>query len=189
MGRRRCSSSATPASAEAFHLGIRLLKILVEPSIRAGFPSARLNRLTREDANGIEWPLDHDPFSRRSRLVRNLLVAQFVVRRAQPIGFLPSYSFASVVSFRSGDAALLDVRASRQAQDRPPSADRRVEAIVTTSESSAGGRMRHVLDNPVCNALIGPHADVALSHRGGRHRLLDAPAPPVLSREPTVVPG
>jgi hypothetical protein len=30
-------------------------------------------------------------------------------------------------------AALLDVRASRQAQDRPLSADRRVEAILTTS--------------------------------------------------------
>jgi len=32
-------------------------------------------------------------------------------------------------------AALLDVRASRQAQDRPPSADRRVEASLTTSAS------------------------------------------------------
>jgi hypothetical protein len=42
MGRRRCSFSATPASAEAFHLGIRLLKILVEPSIRASFLGARL---------------------------------------------------------------------------------------------------------------------------------------------------
>jgi hypothetical protein len=30
-------------------------------------------------------------------------------------------------------AALLDVRASRQAEDRPPSADRRVEATLTTS--------------------------------------------------------
>src|SRR3954467_3484352 len=37
---------------------------------------------------------------------------------------------------RVAAAALLDVRASRQAQDRPPSADRRVEAILTTS---AGG--------------------------------------------------
>jgi hypothetical protein len=30
-------------------------------------------------------------------------------------------------------AALFDVRSSRQAQDRPPSADRLVEAILTTS--------------------------------------------------------
>ena len=49
--------------------------------------------------------------------------------------------------------------------------------------------MRHVLDNPVCNALIGPHADVALSHSRARHRLFDAPVPPVLVREPTVVPA
>jgi hypothetical protein len=49
--------------------------------------------------------------------------------------------------------------------------------------------MRHVLDNPVFNSLIGPHSDVALRHSRGRHRLLDAPVPPVLSREPTVVPA
>lgn len=55
--------------------------------------------------------------------------------------------------------------------------------------SNAGSRMRHVLDNPVCNALIGPHADVALSHSRARHRLLDAQVPPVLVREPTVVPA
>jgi hypothetical protein len=47
--------------------------------------------------------------------------------------------------------------------------------------------MRYVLDNPACSALIGPLADVALSHSGARHRLLDAPFPPVLSRKPTVV--
>jgi hypothetical protein len=87
-------------------------------------------------------------------------------------------------------AALLDVRASRQTQDHPPSADRRLEAILTISESNnAGWRMRSVLDNPDCHALIGPHADVALSHSGARHRLLDAPLPPVLSREPSVVPA
>jgi hypothetical protein len=49
--------------------------------------------------------------------------------------------------------------------------------------------MRHVLDSPVCNALTGPHADVALSHSRTRHRLLDAPVPPVLSRERTVMPA
>ena len=49
--------------------------------------------------------------------------------------------------------------------------------------------MRYVLDDPVCNASIGPHADVAPSHSHARHRLLDAPVPPVLSRELTVVPA
>ena len=49
--------------------------------------------------------------------------------------------------------------------------------------------MRYVLDNPDCNALIEPHADVALSHSGAWHRLLDAPVSPVRSREPTVVPA
>jgi hypothetical protein len=49
--------------------------------------------------------------------------------------------------------------------------------------------MRHVLDNPVCNAWTGPHSDVALSHSRARHRLLDAQVPPVLSCEPTVVPA
>ena len=49
--------------------------------------------------------------------------------------------------------------------------------------------MRHELDNPVCNALTGPHADVALNRSRAQHRLLDAPVPPVLSREPTVVPA
>jgi hypothetical protein len=44
--------------------------------------------------------------------------------------------------------------------------------------------MRHVLDNPVCNALNGPHANVAL-----RHSLLDAPFPPALSRKPIMVPA
>ena len=49
--------------------------------------------------------------------------------------------------------------------------------------------MRHVLDNPACDALTGPHANVALSQSRARHRLLDAPFPPVLSRKPTVVPA
>ena len=49
--------------------------------------------------------------------------------------------------------------------------------------------MRHVIDNPVCNAWTVPHADVALSHSRARHRVLDAPVPPVLCREPTVVPA
>ena len=47
--------------------------------------------------------------------------------------------------------------------------------------------MRHVLDNPACDALTGPHANLALSR--ARHRLLDAPFPPVLSRKPPVVPA
>jgi hypothetical protein len=55
--------------------------------------------------------------------------------------------------------------------------------------SKAGGRMRHVLDNPVCNALNGPHANVALRHSLARHRLLDAPFPPALSRKPIMVPA
>jgi len=55
--------------------------------------------------------------------------------------------------------------------------------------SNAEGRMRHVLDNPVCNALNGPHANVTLRHRRARHRLLDAPFPPALSRKPIMVPA
>jgi hypothetical protein len=47
--------------------------------------------------------------------------------------------------------------------------------------------MRHALDNPICDSLTGPQANVALSHY--RARLADAPVPPVLSREPTVVPA
>jgi hypothetical protein len=49
--------------------------------------------------------------------------------------------------------------------------------------------MRHVLDNPVCNALNGPHANVALRHSLGRHRLLDAPLRLALSRKSILVPA
>ena len=49
--------------------------------------------------------------------------------------------------------------------------------------------MRHVLDNPVCNALNGPRANVALRQSFARHRLLDAPFPPALSRKPIMVPA
>jgi hypothetical protein len=49
--------------------------------------------------------------------------------------------------------------------------------------------MRHVLDNPVCNASIGPHANVAVRHGLARHRLPDAPFPPALSRKPMMVPA
>ena len=49
--------------------------------------------------------------------------------------------------------------------------------------------MGHVLDNPVCNALNGPHANVAVRHSLARHRLLDAPFPPALSRKPIMVPA
>ena len=49
--------------------------------------------------------------------------------------------------------------------------------------------MRHVLDNPVCNALNAPHANVAQGHSFTRHRLLDAPFPPALSRKPIMVPA
>ena len=49
--------------------------------------------------------------------------------------------------------------------------------------------MRHVLDNPVCNALGEAHADVALSQRRAQYRLIDTPVPSVLSRELTVVPA
>jgi hypothetical protein len=49
--------------------------------------------------------------------------------------------------------------------------------------------MRHVLDNTVCDALTGPCAVLALSHSRARHPHLDAPVPPVPSREPAVVPA
>ena len=49
--------------------------------------------------------------------------------------------------------------------------------------------MRHVLDNPFCNALNRPHDNVALRHGLARHRLLDAPFPPALSRKPIMVPA
>jgi hypothetical protein len=49
--------------------------------------------------------------------------------------------------------------------------------------------MRHVLDNPVCEALNGPDANVALRHSLARHRLLDAPFPPALSRKSDTVPA
>lgn len=49
--------------------------------------------------------------------------------------------------------------------------------------------MRHVLDNPVCSALNGPHADVVVRHSLARHRLLDEPFPPALSRKPILVPA
>jgi hypothetical protein len=49
--------------------------------------------------------------------------------------------------------------------------------------------MRHVLDNLVCNALNGPHDNVALRHSLARHRLLGAPFPPGLSRKPIMVPA
>ena len=49
--------------------------------------------------------------------------------------------------------------------------------------------MRHVLDNPVCNALNGPHANVARRQSFARHRLLDAPFPRALSSKPIMVPA
>jgi hypothetical protein len=49
--------------------------------------------------------------------------------------------------------------------------------------------MRHVLDNPVCNALNGPHANVVLRHSLARQRLLHAPFPPERSRKPMMVPA
>src|SRR3954467_9134919 len=57
-------------------------------------------RGSREDANGIEWELGYDPFSRLSRrplLVRTLLVAQLCVSPARHIRFLPSYPFAAAI--------------------------------------------------------------------------------------------
>lgn len=49
--------------------------------------------------------------------------------------------------------------------------------------------MRHVLENPVCNSLNGPHANVALRHSLARHRLLDAPFPQALLRKRIMVPA
>jgi hypothetical protein len=49
--------------------------------------------------------------------------------------------------------------------------------------------MRRVFDNPVCNALNGPHANMALRHSLARHRAFDAPFPPALPREPIMVPA
>jgi hypothetical protein len=49
--------------------------------------------------------------------------------------------------------------------------------------------MRHVPDNPVCNALNGPHANVALKHSLALHHVLDAPFQSALSRKPIVVPA
>src|SRR5262245_29143319 len=139
-GRRRCSFSATPAFAEAFHLAIRSLKILVEPSIRASFLSAPQARHIRF-LPSYPFAAAHDQTSRRAgwppdpaltfnegrptwrRAVRTNSVE---VPRDRRYFFI-----AATVGVAA--AALLDVRASRQAQDRPLSADRRVEAILTTS--------------------------------------------------------
>ena len=57
--------------------------------------------------------------------------------------------------------------------------------MICTCPAMQEDGMGHLLENPVCNALNGPHANVAVR----RHRLLDGPFPPALSRKPVMVPA
>src|SRR5690242_9466934 len=52
---------------------------------------------------------------------------------------------------------------------------------------NAGGRMLTCSTAQFVMHLNGPHADVTLRHSLARHRLLDAPSPPALSRKPIPV--